>query len=324
MRLAHLFLALLSISLVAAAEPFEAAAKLSRAADGIAMLVMVDGEIVFEEYPNGGSASRATELASGTKSFSGVLALCAAEDGLLTLDEKISATLTEWTNDPARREITVRQLLSLTSGIPGGETALSGGRIPSYAEAVAIKAETAPGEKFSYGPQPFQVFGEVLRRKLLPRKESVMQYLERRILTPLSIAPARWRKDVDGHPHLPSGAAFTARDWAKFGEAIRLDAKGILAPGKIAACFRGTAANPAYGLTWWLPGEAPVGAKAKRKMVGRGLPKEIWMAAGAGGQRLVIVPERKLVAVRLAPIRTGNLRGFNDTEWIRALLDAVK
>ena len=201
---------------------------------------------------------------------------------------------------------------------------MSGGRVPSYAEAVAIKAESQPGEKFSYGPQPFQVFGEVLRRKLAPNREGVMQYLERRILVPLDIKPARWRKDADGNPHLPSGAALTARDWVKFGEAIRLDAKGLLPAGKIATCFRGTSANPGYGLTWWLPAEGPAGAKVKRKLAGPGIPREVWMAAGAGGQRLVIVPAKKLVAARLAPVQRDNLRAFNDTAWIRAVLEDLE
>lgn len=305
-----------------AAAKYAAAAEISRNAQGFAMVVMVDGQIVFEDYPNGGSTGRASELASGTKSFSGVLALCAVEDGLLTLDEKVSDTLTEWRADPARRDITIRQLLTLTSGIPGGESALRGGRVPSYAEAVAVKAVSAPGEKFSYGPNPFQVFGETLRRKLAPKNESVMAYLERRILRPVAITPPRWRKDADGNPHLPSGAALTARDWAKFGEAIRLDAQGILPPGKLDACFHGTKANPGYGLTWWLPGKALTGARAKRKTAGEPLLPEIRMAAGAGGQRLVIVPSRQLVAVRLAPVRGEDRNGFNDIAWIRALLAA--
>jgi CubicO group peptidase (beta-lactamase class C family) len=297
---------------------FGAAAKFSAEAKGIAMLVMLEGKIVFEEYPNGGSVTRATELASGTKSFSGVLALCAVEDGILKLDEKLSDTLTEWLTDPDRRDITVRDLLTLTSGIPGGESALTTGRVPGYAEAVKVKAVAPRGEKFSYGPQPFQVFGEFLRRKLAGRNESVMPYLHRKILDPLGITPERWRKDVDGNPHLPSGAALTARDWAKFGEAVRLDGRKMLPAGKLAECFRGTKANPGYGLTWWLPGQGPIGA-TKRNVGGSTLPKDTWMAAGAGGQRLVVVPSLKLVAVRLAPVRNES-GAFNDRVWLRELV----
>jgi CubicO group peptidase (beta-lactamase class C family) len=302
---------------------FAAAAERSGQARGFAMLVMLDGRIVHEAYPNEGAPGRATELASGTKSFSGVLALCAVEDGLLTLDEKASETLTEWRDDPRRRDLTIRQILTLTSGIPGGESALRGGRVPSYAGAVEIAAVAEPGTTFSYGPNPFQVFGEILRRKLVANDETVASYLERRILEPLGIKPARWRSLAPGQPNLPSGAALTARDWARFGEAIRLDARGLLPPGRMAECFRGTAANPGYGLTWWLPGQGTVGAIARRTLHAPGMPKDIWMAAGAGGQRLVIVPSLKLVAVRLAPLRAEDGRPFNDAQWIRALVEPL-
>lgn len=301
---------------------FAAAAELSRKSGGIAMLVMLDGKIVFEDYPNGGAPTRATELASGTKSFSGVLALCAVEDGLLKIDEKVADTLTEWRDDSKRRDITVRQLLTLTSGIPGGESALTTGRVPTYAEAAAVKAVAAPGRSFSYGPNPFQIFGELIRRKLAPRGETVWQYLSRRILRPLDLESMRWRGSALGQPQLPSGAALSARDWAKFGEAIRLDAKGILPHGRLAECFVGTETNSGYGLTWWLPGKGSMGA-IKRNVGGPWLPQETWLAAGAGGQRLVVVPSLRLVAVRLAPVRGESEIVFNDRAWLRALLEPL-
>lgn len=302
---------------------FDAAAKLSREAQGLSFLVMLDGRVVYEEYPNGGAATRATELASGTKSFSGVLALCAVEDGLLSLDEKAAETLEEWKDDRLRKEIRIRDVITLTSGIPGGESALTTGRVPTYAEAIAVASVAAPGQKFSYGPQPFQVFGEILRRKLEPRGETVMGYLEKKILGPLGMKPARWRNGAGGNPNLPSGAALTARDWAKFGEAIRLDGRGILPPGKLAECFQGTKANPGYGLTWWLPGKGAYGAVVKRDARGPWMPTDVWMAAGAGGQRLVVVPSLKLVAVRQAPVRGEREGGFNDRAWLRALLEPL-
>ncbi|MES2693001.1 MAG: serine hydrolase [Verrucomicrobiota bacterium] len=311
---------------VYAAEPqasFKAAAERSATAQGIAMLVMIDGKIVFEDYPNGGAAERATELASGTKSFSGVLALCAVEDGLLTLDEKASLTLTEWRDDPARRDITLREILTLTSGIPGGESALRGGGVPSYADAILVKSVAPHGEKFSYGPNPFQIWGEILRRKLAPKNETVAQYLERKILRPVGIKPERWRLPVAGQPNLPSGAALTARQWAKFGEAIRLDAKGILPSGKIQELFHGTKTNPGYGLTWWLPAQGSLGGgPVTRNVAGPWLPKDTWQAAGAGGQRLVIVPSLKLVAVRLAPVR-NDTGAFDDRTWLRLLVEPL-
>jgi CubicO group peptidase (beta-lactamase class C family) len=199
---------------------------------------------------------------------------------------------------------------------------LETGRVPGYAEAIAVKPTAAPGEKFSYGPVPFQVFGEILRRKLAKQDDAVMGYLGRKILGPLGIKPDRWRKDGAGNPNLPSGAALTARDWAKFGEMVRLDGKGVLPAGRLAECFHGTKVNPGYGLTWWLPGQGPLGGNVPRKIAGPWLPKETRLAAGAGGQRLVVIPSLKLVAVRLAPVRGGE-GAFDDRGWLRALLEPL-
>jgi len=296
------------------AGPFEKAAEISRAASGISMLVMEAGKIVFEEYPNGGSADQPTELASGTKSFSGVLALCAQRDGLLKLDDKVSDTLTEWRADE-RKSITIRQLLSLSSGMPGGTV----GRVPSYADAILQKSVAAPGTRFIYGPVPFQCFGELLRRKLLPQKLSVGDYLEKNILKPAGVKCDRWRRDEDDNIHLPSGAFLTARDWAKFGEWIRLDTKRTLPKKDLADMFRSSAARPGYGLTWWLPSKGPVGVSLlKQSATSKKVPVEIWEAAGAGGQRLYIVPSRRLVVVRQAPVRLRD--NFSDPDFLAALL----
>ena len=74
---------------------YQEAANYSRTAKGVAVLVMKRGEIVFEDYAPGWS-EKPHLLASGTKSFSGLMAACAVEDGLLQLDEKVSDTLPNW------------------------------------------------------------------------------------------------------------------------------------------------------------------------------------------------------------------------------------
>ena len=97
-----------SISVAEVASPTnseyqELAAAYSAEHKGIAMLVMVEGDIVFDDYPNRGSPYHAHKLASGTKSFAGTLAVAAAaDDGLLTIDEKVSDTITEWAGDPRK------------------------------------------------------------------------------------------------------------------------------------------------------------------------------------------------------------------------------
>ncbi|MFZ5831670.1 MAG: serine hydrolase domain-containing protein, partial [Planctomycetota bacterium] len=309
---------------------------------GISMLVMLDGRIVFEHYPNGGRPDRAHELASGTKSFSGILAAAAAQDGLLTLDEKVSDTLREWRDDPKKSQITIRQLLSLTSGLEtGGER----GAVPTYAEAVAKPVVTEPGTRFKYGAVAFQVFGEVMRRKLeanprgeaSPQNESPVDYLKRRVYAPIGLEIGGWRLGADGNPTMPSGAQLTARNWAKFGELVRLEGawegKAIVEAKLLDQCFEGSKANPAYGLTWWL--HRPT-TPAQRLLIPqltlatdlyRGsalLPDDLVMAAGAGNQRLYVSRKLGLVVVRQADgimaSLAGARSGFSDAEFLLRLL----
>lgn len=313
-----------SVAAPAAAQvfSFDAAARYSAERRGVSMLAMQRGEVIFEEYPNEGGATLGWELASGTKSFTGVMAAAAVQDNLLTWDEPAAETLTEWRSDE-RRRITMRHLLSLTSGIGGGPIA----RPPTYATAIAQRAEAAPGDRFAYGPTPFQIFGEIMRRKT---DGDPLDYLVRRILAPLNIEPARWRRGADGMPHMPSGAALTARDWARFGWFVLRGGEGRVDAEALAQCFVGSRANPGYGLSFWLlrEGLVPPGRNAGIE-VDTAMSERfggISMAAGAGNQRLYIVPALDLVIVRQA---TGILQSlmrrdrgpqWSDAEFLRLAL----
>jgi CubicO group peptidase (beta-lactamase class C family) len=310
-------------SAVAQASDFAAAAAYSAERRGVSLLVMRRGEIVFEDYPNEGGAERGWELASGTKSFTGVMAAGAVLDGLFSSwDEPAADTLSEWRNDD-RRRITIRHLLSLTSGITGGPIA----RPPTYADAIAQQGEAPPGARFAYGPTPFQIFGEIMRRKT---NGDPLAYLHRRIFDPLEIQPARWRRGADGMPHLPSGAALTARDWARFGWFVMRGGEGRVDREALAQCFEGSGANPGYGLSWWLlrNGLIPPGRNAGLEF-DTALSERLGgvsMAAGAGNQRLYLLPALELVVVRQA---TGILQAlmrpesgprWSDAEFLRLVV----
>ncbi len=305
-----------------AAKHHQLAAEYSAGRGGVSLVVMVGGEVVFEDYPNGGAPERAHVLASGTKSFSGAIAVAAAGDGILDLDEKVADTITEWQDDPRKATITIRQLLSLRSGLKTWV-----GKTPTYAEAITQPVETEPGTAFGYGSVAYQVFGEVIRRKLAEHEEDPLAYLKRRILDPIGCEPASWRRGADGNPNLPSGATFTAREWAVFGELIRRrgtwgEDQQILDPKLLAECFRGSEQNERYGLTWWLGAPNEKGRDV--------VPADMVMAAGAGKQRLYVIPSLELVAVRQAAKTPRAAKGekgekatgpkWNDAQFIARLV----
>ena len=304
---------------------FAAASAYSAERQGVSLVVMRRGEIVHEDYPNEAGAERGWELASGTKSFTGVMVAAAVRDRTLSWDERAADTLVEWRNDDHRR-ITVRHLLSLSSGIEGGRL----GRPPTYADAVAQQPTAPPGERFAYGPTPFQIFGEIMRRKL---DGDPLHYLQRRVFDPLGIAPTHWRRGADGNAHMPSGAGLRARDWARFGWFVMQHGEGRLDRAALAQCFEPSRANPGYGLSWWLlrDGLIPPGRGAGVEVDAALAQRfgEISMAAGAGNQRLYLIPRLELVVARQATgilqALTGRARGprWSDAEFLRALLTSA-
>ena len=292
---------------------YRTAATYSNRRNGFAVLVQKDGRIVFEDYHteiryapflNKGTPEKAHRLASGTKSFWGVAAAAAVMDGLFTFDERVSDTITEWKSDPRKSKITVRQLLTLTSGIEAGAPKEP---LSTYLEAIAAKASHEPGDFFQYGGVPFQIFGEFMRRKLAPAGQSPLDYLMRRVLRPIGLNVAEWRLDEDGNPHMPSGAFLTAREWAKFGQFIlnkgRWDGRTIIEESILDECFKGSETNHSYGLTFWLnkPGTIVRGGSWSPVPYTPILPDivpDMIMALGHGKQRLYIIPSKNMVIVR--------------------------
>ncbi len=276
--------------------------------NGHALLVYRGNELLYEGYYNDWTADKTHRLASGTKSFNAAIAIVAAQEKMLNFDEKVAKTITEWQDDPLKSQITIRELLSLRSGLEAGRL----GRTPSYKNSIEADAKTASGKKFEYGPAPFQIFGEVMRRKLQEKKQTPLEYLEEKVFKPIGLEYGFWRMDEDEQPHLPSGAFITARNWAKFGMLIRdggkWDDKQILDPVLLKECFQGSKANPNYGICFWLGN-------------GKRLPKGLVMAAGAGKQKLYIIPSRDLLIVQFAE---SSGKRYSEAKFLKLLAPALK
>jgi CubicO group peptidase (beta-lactamase class C family) len=267
-----------------------------------ALLIEVNGEVVFEQYANGYDAEKPHALYSGTKSFWGVTAAAAHDDGLLDLDETVAHTIPEWAADPRRARVTLRELLALTSGIGFGGL---GAAVPVYERALETPIKDEPGEKFTYGGIPLQVFGAVLARKLSSRKLTPHEYLRQRLLDPIGVNVGSWRSLKDGTQPLPTGAFLAAREWCKYGgfilERAHHNGKALVSEASLAPCLRGSSANPRYGLGWWL---APLAA-----------PAGIVHASGSGGQAMYVIPTERAVIVKF-----GQSNSWKHDAFLKRLL----
>jgi CubicO group peptidase (beta-lactamase class C family) len=302
------------------------AARYSETVGGASFVAQRGTDILHETY-SGIAATDALELASATKSFSGVMLAALTRDGRMSPTARVSEFIPEWRGDRQKQTITVKELLSLTSGLPRGTL----GQPPTYPEAIAAPLAARPGTEFLYGPTAFQVFGAAVKRVV----GDPQTYLQRRILDRIGVSADRWRRDENGDPHLPSGAHFTARALSEFGVAVLAETQRRgeldLDPQVLAANFEGTVINPGYGLTWWLlkPGLKGPGQndQIEREAAAIAAIDDIRMAAGAGNQRLYVLPRQDLIVVRqarlnLRALRRGRRRQqaeWSDLAFLRAL-----
>ena len=258
-----------------------------------ALVLSREGTIVEEIYGDGYDASKPHPLYSGTKSFWGVAAVAAQRDGILQLDERVAETFPEWGIHKWKSRVTLRHLLQLTSGIGFGGL---GSAVPTYEKALAVELKKEPGTTFTYGGIPLQVFGAVFARKLEPRGETPHDYLQRRILDPIGMKISKWRtlaSDARVHP-LPTGAFVSPHEWLKYGRFVSEQRE------EFAECFVGSAANPRYGLAWWLGSPSA--------------PADLFYASGAAGQGLYVVPSQGLVVVHF-----GNSSSYKHDAFLKRL-----
>jgi CubicO group peptidase (beta-lactamase class C family) len=308
----------------------ERAAKYSEGKRGMFMLVRQNGRTIFEHYANGGMANGAWPIFSGTKSFWGIVALCAVHDGLVRLDDHVADTITEWKGDARKSQITVRQLLNQTDGTDGASSLQRASIRDRNTMALQLPILAEPGTRFIYGPSHIQIFGELLRRKLNGR--STISYLEEKVLHPLGIGSLEYKKDGRGNPLLATGFELSAQQWGQFGEMIlghgNYHGRQIVSADLLGQAFTGSSANPSYGLTFWLNRSSGHEIDFEKELdlpwerarwtdisICRAAPADMVVALGSNQQRLFVIPSMNAVIVR-----QGRDSKFSDAHFLRLVL----
>ncbi len=125
----------------------------------------------------------AFQIASSTKVFTGTLVLLLVQDGLLALDQPVSAYLAD--APPAWRAMTVAQLAAHASGIADlDDLRTPGDAARAYRDAREPPLRTAPGAAAAYGRTDFAVLQVLLERVSGQPFEAL---LAARILAPLGL-----------------------------------------------------------------------------------------------------------------------------------------
>jgi len=166
---------------------------------GATILVSRNGQVGLHESlghhrsddPRPIEKSSVFSLFSLTKGFTNVLVFRAIERGQLALTTKVSSVIPEFSSKP-REDITVVDLLTHRSGLPGVFTPRPGMNIDVLSEIIEaickyVHSVEAPGVRVDYSPMASHaLLGEMVRRTD-PKRRSFRQILSEEILEPLGL-----------------------------------------------------------------------------------------------------------------------------------------
>jgi CubicO group peptidase (beta-lactamase class C family) len=297
------------------------------------VVIVRHGRLVREFHSfNVGNAMR-FDIWSGTKSFTAtawMLALGELQD--VTLDTPAYSLLPDVElSDPRKAQITLRHLLTMTSGIAGEASGIAGmptatdtgifefalGQGPNrFGERVdTLVAE--PGTRWDYSDPGYAHLSMCFRAAV---GREIADYMEERVFAKLGMVAA-W--DPQGgagfrgpHTNAHTGLHLSARDLARFGLLIvsggRWNDEPIIPEATVAEMTTvSQQLNRAYGLGWWSNSE---GAYAP------GLPRDLVALSGFRFNRCYAIPSLDLVVARVG---TGPVIP-DEHRLVRGVVEAIR
>jgi len=269
-------------------------------------LVLRGDDLVYERYFHGSAKNQSNNVHSASKSIWGAAIGIAIEQGRIPgIDATIGETLPKRYVAAMRSEtkkITVRDLLTMTSGIQWSEdtTEYELEETPDWiAATLKLPRAAAPGAEFNYSTANSHLGSAVLTTAT---HATACEYLHQNLLAPLGIVAEHWGRDPQGY--FSGGYNFyaTPRELAKFGLLYlhdgRWNGKQLVPADWVRASMTNqvdAGAPYSYGYDFWL-----------RDIAGH----HVAMAWGFGGQMIYIVPDLDLVAVM-----TTNTRDFSEDSF---------
>jgi CubicO group peptidase (beta-lactamase class C family) len=299
-----------------------------------ALLINVDGRPVVERYWH--SSARTTGgIFSVTKTVIGTLIGIALDEGTLPgLDATLAQLLPAYSRVMNRQvaAITLRQLLTMTSGLPPDDDPYLGRvQVTKQDWVRAILAHGISGQpgEFQYSSAGSHLLSAILSQAT---HRSVLQYAREKLFDPLAITtrPAAepvelaenidayeragfaWATDPQGRHDGGGGLKLTARDMAKLGQLWLHDGRWLdrqLVPaewikaGGTTPVRTGDGLAEAYGYQVWL---------------GTSDGHDAVMARGAFGQLIQMVPDLGLVVAILShrDLRRPDVGTADNSSWI--------
>lgn len=275
----------------------------------VAFLVIRNDSIVYEEYRDSWTPYTLSNLFSATKSIVGLLVGIALDEGFIkSLDDKVSVYLPEF-REGRKSELTVRNLLTMSSGLNWDEayTSLFSKTTQAYygdniRELVMnLEVTEDPGKRYSYKSGDTQVLSLLLEAAT---GTTVSDYAQEKLWRPMqACTDALWNLDRKGGDE-KAYCCFntTARDVARF-------ARLILRNGDwngrqlISAAYMQEAVSPAAYLENEF-GDGPLNYYGFQIWIMHYRGMEFPVFRGLGGQYIFAIPQKNAIVVRLGHKRS--------------------
>ncbi len=290
-----------------------------------AVVIVHKGQIVGERYMPGITKDTQLESWSMGKSLTATLFALLVKDGIYTINDPVPVPAWRVPGDP-RGAIRIVDLLHMSSGlrfIAGQDpdytvdkgypdhTLIYTGAIDAFTHSMTRPLQFPPNTEGRYRNSDPLMIGWLIKQAVTRRGEEYLTYPQRALFDRIGIRRQVLETDPFGNFLLTGYDYGTARNWARIGLLYLQDGmwqgRRVLPEGW--ATFVSTPApawkQPVYGGLFWVNGDGAWN-----------IPKNAYMANGAGGQRTFIIPTHDLVVVRM-----GHYRG--DRAGMKALNSAL-
>jgi CubicO group peptidase (beta-lactamase class C family) len=271
-----------------------------------AIVIVQNGKIVAERFAAGYGAETPILGYSLAKSVTNALVGILVRQKKLSVQDRVPVSQWQDPSDP-RQSITIEELMRMTSGLaieesdsgfdPVSRMLFLESDMAGFAEGAKLKAK--PGTEWEYTSGNTLILSRIVRDAVGGRAEDVAEFARRELFEPLGITTATIEFDATGTPVGSIFILMSARDWARLGSLYLNDGvvegRRILPEGWVDYSARPTL-NTDYGAGFWTNRGAH-GFAAER--IQRGMPEDAFYGSGNLGQRVVVIPSKGLVIVRM-------------------------
>ena len=274
-----------------------------------AVVVVHRGKLIAERYAEGVTFETTLLGWSMAKSVTAIMIGLLVGEERLQIDE--SAPVPLWRSEPndPRAEITLDQLLRMSSALEFDETYTSATDVtqmlsnePDMAAFAAAKPLVgAPDTIWSYSSGTSNILSAIIKSTVGGSLQSYYTFSQSRLFGPLGIRTATFEPDYSGNFVGSSYLYASARDWARLGQLCLQNGvwneQQLLPEGWVDYLIRPTPTTSTneYGAQFWLNRNSD---DPERERHFPGLPEDAYYMSGFQGQIVLVIPSHDLVITR--------------------------